>query len=224
MITDSVCGLLGSVTETTTAVTTQMNRNVHVWFLQLAVIEVVVAVVVLLPASTACGVFGAECLNDSSCIPGTAVCDGARDCADGSDEAVCPAGSCAKQGMYTCSGGGCIPWSNVCDFVQDCAGGSDENALLCSKMSLIEFWLIMAFTLLLLDVKIVTVRIVTLRQGTVIGSTFKMKTTLSGGHRKALLVMQVGTHSVTHSVLREILWSIVCYPTSIDCSTEQSVN
>jgi hypothetical protein len=62
-----------------------------------------------------------ECADGSDTIPGYWVCDCYEDCADGSDEADCPAGNC-----FQCGDGTSIEQDWVCDCYEDCADGSDE--------------------------------------------------------------------------------------------------
>lgn len=62
------------------------------------------------------------------------LCDGRRDCHDGSDERralcarlICPAGA------FRCQYGACVSRRLVCDGVLDCADGTDEEA--CGRRS-----------------------------------------------------------------------------------------
>lgn len=71
--------------------------------------------------------------DNGECIAGHAMCDGALDCADNSDEIVryCAASPCTKY-AFRCGYGACIPGGRKCDGKMDCADGSDESALLCN--------------------------------------------------------------------------------------------
>ncbi|KAM3619928.1 uncharacterized protein V6R79_015960 [Siganus canaliculatus] len=62
--------------------------------------------------------------NDDSCIPRLKVCDGHRDCKDGSDEHGC--GQLCKKEEFSCGSKQCIPLRLLCDGVDDCGDGSDE--------------------------------------------------------------------------------------------------
>lgn len=61
-----------------------------------------------------------------SCISVGRVCDGSKNCGDGSDEKGCD--SCDDAHLVKCkSGNGCIANASICDGNRDCADGSDEK-------------------------------------------------------------------------------------------------
>ncbi|NXU52138.1 VLDLR protein, partial [Turnix velox] len=70
------------------------------------------------------------CRDGTECVAQEYVCDGEKDCADGSDEDGC-AQLCDTPGKshssYPCRLGTCLNASLVCDSRQDCTDGSDEG-------------------------------------------------------------------------------------------------
>ncbi|KFQ57192.1 Low-density lipoprotein receptor-related protein 2, partial [Nestor notabilis] len=74
------------------------------------------------------------CHDGTECVAQEYVCDGEKDCADGSDEDGC-AQLCDTPGQpascqsdkYQCGPGACLNASLVCDGHQDCADGLDEG-------------------------------------------------------------------------------------------------
>uniref|UniRef100_A0A5S6QUQ5 EGF-like domain-containing protein n=1 Tax=Trichuris muris TaxID=70415 RepID=A0A5S6QUQ5_TRIMR len=86
--------------------------------------------------SNGCGKNKFKCLDGNGCVSKTKLCNGRRDCLDGSDEMGCRklTGSNGKRNCpedhFRCSEGNseCIPVSWVCDGKADCSGGQDEHA------------------------------------------------------------------------------------------------
>ncbi|XP_054084010.1 uncharacterized protein Lrp2_3 [Zeugodacus cucurbitae] len=71
---------------------------------------------------------------NGDCIESARICNGVKDCADGSDEILpkCVNLTCTKN-EYRCKYGACIPDGMKCNKVIDCADGSDETTLLCTQ-------------------------------------------------------------------------------------------
>lgn len=67
-----------------------------------------------------------HCEPDAKPLMRSSVCDGVRDCADGSDERNCS----PAQGYFECTDGSTIEVIQVCDQHVDCADGSDESRCL----------------------------------------------------------------------------------------------
>lgn len=74
-----------------------------------------------------------QCAN-GNCRPSVAVCDGADDCGDKSDEANCNL-ECGELEFKCKSNGRCIHESWKCDGDADCKDGSDEDPAICRKSS-----------------------------------------------------------------------------------------
>ncbi|KAM9793487.1 uncharacterized protein ACBT44_017953 isoform 4-T4 [Syngnathus typhle] len=95
------------------------------------------------------------CQDGTQCVPYSHVCDGEKDCHDGSDEAECdpwmtttppengrqnrpplpartqpPSKQSCTSPSFLCSDSTCIPPSQICDGVKDCPDGSDEKTCL----------------------------------------------------------------------------------------------
>ncbi|XP_052863350.1 basement membrane-specific heparan sulfate proteoglycan core protein [Anopheles cruzii] len=75
---------------------------------------------------TACAVNEATCSN-GDCILKTQICDGNRDCQDGSDETSCSRYQKCEPNQFKCRNNKCILKTWLCDGELDCNDGSDEE-------------------------------------------------------------------------------------------------
>uniref|UniRef100_A0A9J2P3L7 EGF-like domain-containing protein n=1 Tax=Ascaris lumbricoides TaxID=6252 RepID=A0A9J2P3L7_ASCLU len=81
----------------------------------------------LRPKVENCTEYEHRCNSTGTCIPIVWICDGHRDCADGSDENYCRK-TCDEELEHTCtSTGKCLDKRWRCDGNDDCGDGSDEH-------------------------------------------------------------------------------------------------
>lgn len=73
-----------------------------------------------------------QCLTSKECISRDDMCDGIKNCKDGSDEIieVCAGYDCHIG--FKCGYGGCVAGNAKCNNVTDCVDGSDEAWELCN--------------------------------------------------------------------------------------------
>ncbi|XP_039201140.1 low-density lipoprotein receptor-related protein 2-like [Crotalus tigris] len=77
--------------------------------------------------SLVCGWAELRCKNGKECVPHEYICDGDKDCSDGTDEEDCSL-FCNNPGIFQCHNGHrCINEKYQCDGIQHCPDGSDES-------------------------------------------------------------------------------------------------
>ncbi|KAI5637002.1 low-density lipoprotein receptor domain class A domain-containing protein [Phthorimaea operculella] len=73
----------------------------------------------------ACQAYQATCGN-GECISKSAICDGVRDCSDGSDEESCNLNGLCEPNQFQCANRKCVLKTWLCDNENDCGDNSDE--------------------------------------------------------------------------------------------------
>ncbi|CAL1528836.1 unnamed protein product [Lymnaea stagnalis] len=67
-----------------------------------------------------------QCSDAQKCVPYSAVCNGVRDCNDGSDETI-HCNTCGPERTFCQGVMKCVPLSAICNGVNDCGDNSDER-------------------------------------------------------------------------------------------------
>lgn len=80
-------------------------------------------------APTECKEGFSKCKTNNQCVNKTFICDGDKDCLDGSDEESTPNGPCEKKldCAFICDDNRCLNESQKCDGVKNCIDGNDES-------------------------------------------------------------------------------------------------
>jgi low-density lipoprotein receptor-related protein 1 (alpha-2-macroglobulin receptor) len=78
----------------------------------------------------------------SHCVHQKYLCDGEKDCLDGSDEKLAPDGPCSagcdQTTNFSCDGSRCIERTSLCDGTVNCVDESDEDPINCPNMTCTE--------------------------------------------------------------------------------------
>ena len=89
-----------------------------------------------------CGKLEFTCKSGDECIEHKYVCDGSKDCTDGSDEQEAPEGPCPTRCDFKCDGSRCLQKHQICDGSTDCVDESDESVSQCHNATDADDYLI----------------------------------------------------------------------------------